>query len=45
MEAVTGAAVAPGLTGRSTSPGIFDLIAALGREESLGMRRGSGGGL
>ncbi|HSV01303.1 MAG TPA: hypothetical protein VLI91_14480, partial [Roseiarcus sp.] len=24
------------LTGRSTSPGIFDVLAVLGREESLG---------
>jgi len=24
------------ITGRSTSPGIFDVLAALGREESLG---------
>ena len=27
------------LTGRSTSPGIFDVLAVLGREESLGRLR------
>ena len=31
------------LTGRSTSPGIFDVLEVLGREESLGRDRGSGG--
>ena len=29
------------LTGRSTSPGVFDVLAVLGREESLARIRGS----
>ena len=33
------------LTGRTTSPGIFDVLAVLGREECLARLRRSGGGL